>query len=109
MSHRVRIVARARADVDSIFSWLLRRSVRGAISWYLAFGRAVQKIAASPDAFAETPEAGPLGRDLRQILFKTARGRIYRIVFQYSSTEIQILRVRGPGQPRLRQRDLPRE
>src|SRR5438128_6649059 len=32
----------ARTDVDDIFNWLVHRSVRGAISWYLAFGRAVK-------------------------------------------------------------------
>jgi plasmid stabilization system protein ParE len=95
--------------VDGIFNWLVHRSVRGAISWYLAFGRAVEKIAASPEIFAEAPESRPLARQLRQALFKTRRGRIYRIVFELSDAEIILLRVRGPGQPRLRRRELPSE
>jgi hypothetical protein len=33
MSRTVRIIERARSDVDDIFTWLVRRSVRGAISW----------------------------------------------------------------------------
>jgi plasmid stabilization system protein ParE len=82
MSRTLRILERARTDVDEIFNWLVRRSVRGAIAWYLAFGQAVEKIAASPETFGEAPEAGRLGRPLRQTLFKTRRGRFYRIVFE---------------------------
>src|SRR2546428_7548008 len=107
MSRTLRIVERARSDVDDIFNWLVHRSVQGAISWYLAFRGALEKIASSPESFAEAAESHPLGRPLRQTLFKTRRGRVYRIVFQVSDTEIVLLRVRGPGQSPLRRRDLP--
>jgi plasmid stabilization system protein ParE len=109
MSCKVHILGRAQADVNSIFNWLARRSVRGAVSWYLAFGRAVEKIAESPDGFPEAPESDPLGRRLRQSLFKTRQGRMYRSVFEKTPTEIVLLRVRGPGQPRLKQTELPSE
>jgi plasmid stabilization system protein ParE len=109
MSRTLRILARAQSDVEHVFNWLVRRSVRGAIAWYLAFTDAVKKIAAWPESFAEAPEAGPLGRPLRQSLFKTRRGRWYRIVFELSDTEIFLLRIRGPGQARLRRRDLSEE
>jgi plasmid stabilization system protein ParE len=107
MSRTLRIVERARSDVDAIFNWLVHRSVQGAISWYLAFRHAIEKIASSPESFGEATESHPLGRHLRQTLFRTRRGRVYRIVFQVSDTEIMILRVRGPGQSPLRRRDLP--
>jgi plasmid stabilization system protein ParE len=71
VSRDLRIVERARADVDDIFDWLVHCSVQGAISWYLAFGRAVEKIAAAPETFAEAPESHLLNRPLRQALFKT--------------------------------------
>jgi hypothetical protein len=93
--------------VDDIFNWLVRRSTQGAISWYLAFCQAVESIGSSPESFAEAAESHPLGRALRQTLFKTSRGRVYRIVFEVSDTEIILLRVRGPGQSPLRQRDVP--
>jgi plasmid stabilization system protein ParE len=109
MSRTLRILERARTDVDNIFDWLVHRSVRGAITWYLAFGRAVEKIAAAPESYAAAPEADLLGRPLRQSLFKTRRGRIYRIVFEFTDTETVLLRVRGPGQPRLKRRELPSE
>ena len=36
--------------------------------------------------------------DVRQALFKTRRGRIYRMLFTIVGNEVRILRVRGPGQ-----------
>jgi plasmid stabilization system protein ParE len=107
MSRAFRILERARSDVDEVFNWLAHRSVQGAISWYFAFSRALEKIAASPESFAEAAETHSLGHQLRQSLFKTRRGRVYRIVFQVSDTEIMVLRVRGPGQSPLQRRDLP--
>jgi plasmid stabilization system protein ParE len=109
MSRTLRIVERARSDVDDIFHWLVRRSLKGAISWYLAFHRASEQIALAPESFAAAPESHTLGRELRQSLFKTRRGRTYRIVFEVSATEIILLRVRGPGQTPLRRGDLPGE
>ena len=66
MSQTLRIVERARSDVDDIFNWLVQRSVQGAIAWYLAFRRAIEKIATSPESFAEAPESHSLSRPLRQ-------------------------------------------
>src|SRR5438067_13870617 len=107
MSRPLRILGRAAADADEIFHWLVQRSVAGAISWYAALLAALDGIASSPDRFPEAPESRPLGCPLRQALFKTRRGRVYRIVFQVVDTETIVLRVRGPGQTSLRRRDLP--
>ncbi len=109
MSRTLRILEPATSDVDAIFTWLVQRSVQGAIAWYLAFRRAVDKIGDAPQSFAQAPEADPLGRDLRQALFKTRRGRMYRIVYEFTDSEVFLLRVRGPGQRPLRGPDLPRE
>jgi plasmid stabilization system protein ParE len=97
MNRTVRILERARADVDEIFNWLIGRAVSGAITWYLAFYRAVDKIASAAESFSEAPESHRLHRPLRQAPFKTRRGRVYRIVFEILNSEIVILRVRGPG------------
>ena len=101
MSRTLRIVERARIDVEEIFNWLVHRSMRGAISWYLAFYRAVDTIAAAPEAFGEASEAVLLGRWLHQSIFKTRRGRTYRIIFELSDAEI----IQRP----LKGRELPNE
>jgi plasmid stabilization system protein ParE len=108
MNRTLRIVERARSYVDHIFNWLVHRSVQGAISWYFSFHRKVEQIGSSPESFAEAPESYRLKRPLHQAFFKTRRGRVYRIVFEISETEIIILRIRGPGQSPLRPQDLPR-
>ena len=53
MSRALRIAERARSDVDNIFDWLVQRSVQGAISWYLAFRHALEKIASSPESLGK--------------------------------------------------------
>ena len=109
MSRAIRIGQRARIDMDDFFNWLAHRSIQGAISWYLAFGRAVERIQAAPESCALAQESVPLRRELRQELFKTRRGRLYRAVFQIDGTHVTILRIRGPGQAPLRRRDVPSE
>jgi plasmid stabilization system protein ParE len=56
MNRTLRIIERARSDVDEIFNWLGKRSVRGAIVWYLAFRRKAADVAASPEIHPEAPE-----------------------------------------------------
>jgi len=107
MSRSIQILERARIDVDAIFNWIVPRSVEGAIAWYLPFRRAIDKISETPELFGEASESHRLKRQLRQAMFKTRRGRMYRIIFEVNETEIMILRVRGPGQAPLRRRDLP--
>jgi plasmid stabilization system protein ParE len=108
MNRSLRILARARADIDRIFDWLEKRSPQGAATWYNALFDAVGRIVGNPESYASAAEALPRwNRKIQQALFKTTRGNRYRIVFELAETEIRILRVRGPGQPPLRRRDLP--
>jgi plasmid stabilization system protein ParE len=96
--------------VDHIFDWLQRRSPQGAATWFNALSEAVDKIVENPGGYAPISEALPRwNRQIRQALFKTPRGKRYRIVFELTETEIRLLRVRGPGQPPLRRRDFPKE
>lgn len=106
MSRYFRISEEAKADVDGIFAWLVRRSVRGAVSWYLAFRRALDQIQESPESFGEVAEVASFGPSYRQAFFKTRRGRTYRIVFRATVSEVAILRVRGPGQAPLKRGDV---
>jgi len=105
----VRILTVARADIDQIFDWIGKRSLRGAATWYDALFDSIQRIAENPEGYSTIPEALPRwNRRIHQALFKTPKGRRYRVVFEWSETTIYILRVRGPGQPPLRKMDLKR-
>jgi plasmid stabilization system protein ParE len=108
VSRTLRTLGRARADIDRIYVWLRRRSPQGGATWYDALYEAVGRIAERAESYPQVFEAGPRwNRDIRQALFKTKRGGRYRIVFELTDAEIRLLRVRGPGQPPLRKRDLP--
>ena len=108
MSRSLRILTRAREDIDYIFDWLERRSPQGATSWYDALFKAVGIIGDNPERYAMLSDALPRwNRKIHQALFKTPRGHRYRIIFEVSEREILILRVRGSGQPPLRRGDIP--
>jgi plasmid stabilization system protein ParE len=106
MSRYIQIDRRARKDLIRILTWLHSRSPRGADSWHRAFWQAAQRIAADAESFALADEVPRLSREVRQAIFKTRRGRRYRIIFDFNDSDVFILRVRQPGQRPLRSRDL---
>jgi plasmid stabilization system protein ParE len=102
----INVQRRARADLDRIYDWLETRSHRGAVSWYRAFWAAAMRIAEDPESYSIVDEAPDVSRPVRQAIFKTRRGKRYRIIFDFSETDVYIYRVRQPGQRPLRDRDL---
>jgi len=94
----IRILARARGDIDRIFDWLNERSPQGAAAWYEALYDAIARIAEDPARHSLLSESIPRwNRRVHQSLFKTARGRRYRIVFELTQDEIRILRTSAQG------------
>ena len=107
MRLKLKILRRARWDAQSIFDYILKRSPQGAANWWTAFEQAAYSTCDQLREFALAPENGIVDYELRQVVFKTARGRAYRIVFTIVANEVRILRVRGPGQPPLEADELP--
>lgn len=103
---RVSILPRAEIDVDAIYFWLLSRSPKGAHAWFVAFEQALDRLSTDADSCGSAPEAEQLNRGVKQCLFKTRRGRTYRAVFVIDDFEAIILRVRGPGQPTLKEDEI---
>lgn len=106
MAFQVLLLRRAQTDIDSIYTWLAKRSARGAANWYAAFLDAAAALERDAEFCAAAPEAKRLRLDLRQRLFKTPRGRAYRILFMIVGMQARVLRVRGPGQASLKSRDV---
>lgn len=46
-----------------------------------------------------------LGREIRQLLFRTRKGRTYRALFDIQGKTVRVLRIRGPGQQLLAPED----
>lgn len=98
MSFVVRELPKATQDKDSIFPWLHERSPSGAIAWLEAYDALVDRLEPNAASFGLAPESKDCDFEVRQALFKTRRGRVYRALFFIEGEEVYILRVRGPGQ-----------
>jgi hypothetical protein len=98
MSFIVRELPKARQDKDSIFRWLDERSPAGAIAWLDAYDALLERVEQDAESFGLAPEKQDCDFDVRQGLFKTRRGRVYRALFFIDGQDVYILRVRGPGQ-----------
>src|SRR5438445_7762435 len=107
MPFRVVLLGGAERDVDGIVAWLVERSAVGAARWLDALEEAKTKLAENPCSFGLAPEAEFVDAEVRQIIFKTRRGRRYRALFTVIEDEVRILHVRGPGQALLRAKDFP--
>jgi plasmid stabilization system protein ParE len=106
MTYRVILFRRAKEDVRKILRWLQKRSPDGMVRWRDEFYKTLDEIAADPSLSSAVSEGTRLPAGLKQWLFSTRQGNVYRIVFLIEREEIWVLRVRGPGQRPLRMRDL---
>jgi plasmid stabilization system protein ParE len=107
--YRVVILRRADADTNAIYVWLAKRSVAGAGRWYRAFLNAAASLSNNPFRCGSAPESVAVGYDVRQHLFKTPRGRKYRLLYLVTGDEVRVLRIRGPGQAPVTGADLGSE
>lgn len=98
MTFTVRELRKAKADKRAIFVWLHERSPQGALAWLAAYDEMLERLATSADSVGAAHENRNLEMDVKQALFKTRRGRVYRALLIIAGSEVFILRVRGPGQ-----------
>lgn len=59
MSRPLRLLTRARADIDAFYSRLIQRSTPGAAKWYETLFATLQKIADNPENYPILAEALP--------------------------------------------------
>jgi len=86
----------ADAEIDSIVAWLTNRSPTGAQSWYRALTEALDWLESNAPSCGKAPEDDAFVEEIRQHMFKTRRGRPYRLLF--AGNQVRVLHVRGPGQ-----------
>jgi len=106
MRLQVRVSGRAERDVDVIFEWISKRSADGAARWYAAYLESLRSLPNQAANCATAPEADGLAMELRQILFRTRKGSVYRTLFIIRDSVIYILGVRGQGQNLVTAEDL---
>jgi plasmid stabilization system protein ParE len=92
------LLPRAEADVNGILQFLAERSQQGALRWLERWNEVLDLMRAEPLASGLAPESSEYECDIRQTLFKTRRGRVYRALFTVVGRGVYVLNVRGPGQ-----------
>jgi plasmid stabilization system protein ParE len=106
MSYEVNLLPRAESDIRTIVQFLAERSLQGAVAWQLRWEQTVRELGDRPLQFALAPESSKVDAEVRQILFKTRRGRTYRALFTVVGRGVFVLHVRGPGRNLLRRDQL---
>jgi plasmid stabilization system protein ParE len=106
MKYNVVSLRRADDDVRHITHWLAERSLQGAKSWLEAYEQMIMRLTEEAPSFSASIEDSECDVELKQGLFRTRRGQMYRVVFTIVGNEVRILRIRGPGQPTLQQDEL---
>ncbi|MGO9471654.1 MAG: type II toxin-antitoxin system RelE/ParE family toxin [Isosphaeraceae bacterium] len=99
MSYQVRLLARARHDLDDILSYISERSPEGAARLLAGLEKTLTMLEKNPFLSPLAPETEELQEQLRHIMFRTRAGRTYRALFVVVGDEVRVLRVRGSGQP----------
>jgi plasmid stabilization system protein ParE len=98
MKFAVSVLHRAQSNADRIFQWIADRPPQGAAQWGRAYDDSLLELRRDADQYGLAPESQEVHVELRQKVFKTRRGRPYRLLYTIVSNEVRVLRVRGPGQ-----------
>lgn len=98
MKFTVVVLRAAERDFNEILEYIAVRSMAGAAAWARAFDKALSYLEVSADSSPLAAENAYVDFEVRETLFKTRRGLIYRILFTLHKNTAVILHVRGPGQ-----------
>jgi len=98
MIYRVDVSEPAESEADKIYLWLLGRSPKGAQNWWTSLLKTLDRLKNNPTGLGLAPEADAFEEPLRQILFKTRYGNMYRALFILRCETVYVLSVRGFGQ-----------
>lgn len=98
MKFRVKALRRAEADIRQISNYIFTHSPQGADAWLNAYKEAVDRLSESATSYSAAYENDHFEIEVKQTLFKTKHGRVYRLLFTIVGHEVRFLRVRGPGQ-----------
>ena len=107
MKFRAHLLWRAERDVDHILMWLNERSPQGAANWLRCWDQTVAILESSADEFELAPESESQPFEIRQIMFRTRKGRDYRALYTIRGMEVFVMHIRAPGQDLVSPEELP--
>jgi len=98
VTYLVELLEAAKTDYRRIYSYIAKRSPQGAERWDDAFEVALQRLTRNPLEGSVAPESKRLTEEVRQLLFRTKHGLVYRAIYKIDGQQVVVLRLRGPGQ-----------
>src|SRR4249919_1860497 len=106
MNYTVRVLRKAQQDIASCYAYLAERSRQGAANWFNRFVETRERLANELPNRPLATESRFVEYEIREVLFKTRRGKPYRILFTVVGNEVHVLRIRGPGRDELGEYEL---
>jgi plasmid stabilization system protein ParE len=88
----------AERDYNEILEYIAARSRSGAETWARAFDKLLLRLEENADSFPLAPENEHVDFEVREALFRTPRGLVYRVLFTIRDSTAIVLHVRAPGQ-----------
>jgi len=93
VKYRVRLTAKAEADVDGVLRWFHEQQATIAgRRWFARLMTKIDTLETHPERCGVADESEDLGLEIRELLFGKRDG-VYRILFQIEGRTVQILRV----------------
>ena len=98
MKFNAQLSWRAERDLDRILAWLNERSPQGAASWLRVWDQTFLNLKSSADEYGLAPESEGESFEIRQVLFRTRKGRDYRALYTVHGNDVLVMHIRAPGQ-----------
>lgn len=106
MAFRVELSRRAEQDLRTIVGWLSSLSITGAKTWLDRWDELLIDLESKADTCSPAPESSEDRETLFQEIFKTRKGKKYRVLFVMRNDQVLITNIRGPGQDLLEPEDV---
>ena len=98
MKFNAHMLRRAARDVELIATWLHQRSPQGADAWLRRWTQTFEALQLSSAAHGLAPEDEGQELEIRQVFFRTRKGRDYRALYTIRDRDVYVMHIRGPGQ-----------
>ncbi len=106
VKYRVRLTAKAEADVESVLRWFYEeRATAAGERWFRWLMAKIDRLATDPQRGSVAAESEDLGLGIREFLLGK-RESVYRILFCINERTVHVLRVRHGARDRLTPDDL---
>ena len=106
MTYRVRLTAKAEADIDASLAWFRdQKAMAEGERWFLRLSAKIGSLATRPERCSVALESEDIGLEIRELLFGK-RQAVYRILFRIEKRVVVVLRVWHGSRDRIARSDL---